>query len=121
MNRIASQILFFRLCKVGNSLTRFQSNTTFLDRCDNNFIITKGFIKDVKVTYEDTNLIKMCQEKRNKASWEVQNEVSLWLGQKVKMIKQDFNWIKARIFQVAKDLNVFYLTLEKKWMNWQRN
>ena len=122
MNRSASQVLFFKLRKVGNSLTRFQSDKTYLDRCNDSLIITKGFIKDVKVTYEDTNLIKICQEKQNKASWEIQNEVSLWLGEKVKMIKQDFNQIKAWMYQVAKDrAKRFYLSLEKKWMNWQRN
>ena len=117
MNRSTSQILFFKLRKVGNSLTRFQSNKTFLDRCNDNFIITKGFIKDVKVTYEDTNLIKICQEKQNKASWEIQNEVSLWLGQKVKMIKQDFNRIKARMFQVAKDRAKWFLFNIRKEMD----
>ena len=103
MNHSLSETLFFKLRKVGNSLTRFQRHKSYLEKCNSYFMISKGFLKDTSVSFEDTNLMKKCQLKQDKALWEIQQEVTSWLGQKVLILKKDFIRIKARMFQVAKD------------------
>ena len=88
MQHSISKTLFYRLRKVGNSLTRLQSHFYYLDKCNNNVFINKGFLRSSNVTYEDS--YHTCQQKQDRASLEIQEEVTSWLEIKIKLIKKDF-------------------------------
>ena len=111
-----TQTLVFKLHKVGNSLTRYERHHSYLERCNSNNIISKGFLRTCNVTYTDQNLQDTCQRKQDKASWEIQNEVTNWQSSKVKLIKKDFSSIKARLFQVATDRAKRFLKIVKQEM-----
>ena len=95
MQHTISQSLFFKLRKVGNSLTRFQSHANYLERCNSNLFISKGFLRQSNVTNYHKNLQSKCQQKQDHSSRKIQKEAMIWLKNKVSMIKKDFNNIKC--------------------------
>ena len=95
--------LLKELRKIGSSLTEEQSNFNFLSKYADNSNISKGFTKDCNVTFDDLEPIELCQGYQDEASWKIQNAVKDSHEKKIHNLKQQFNYIKSRLFLHAKN------------------